>query len=84
MYKHTRRYPSPLHSSLSHLLTFNPHALITQQNPRSVPYAFWHLPLKGLPPGFPAFLDINLSEQGAHTWLSWLQVHMCVSIGFSA
>jgi hypothetical protein len=40
---------------------------------RSVPYAFWHLPLDGLPPGYPVFLDINLSEEGAQTWLSWLQ-----------
>lgn len=40
---------------------------------RSVPYAFWHLPLQGAAAGFPVFLDINLSEQGAQTWLSWLQ-----------
>lgn len=40
---------------------------------RSVPYAFWHLPLDGLPLGYPVFLDINLSEEGAQTWLSWLQ-----------
>jgi hypothetical protein len=38
-----------------------------------VPYAFWHLPLDGLPPGHPVFLDINLSQEGAQTWLSWLQ-----------
>lgn len=29
---------------------------------RDVPYAYWHLPLKNLPDGFPVFLDINLSE----------------------
>lgn len=40
---------------------------------RSVPYAFWHLPLSELPPGYPVFLDINLSQDGAQTWLSWLQ-----------
>ncbi len=40
---------------------------------RSVPYAFWHLPLTELPPGYPVFLDINLSQDGAQTWLSWLQ-----------
>jgi hypothetical protein len=40
---------------------------------RGVPYAFWHLPLEDLPPGYPVFLDINLSEEGAQTWLSWLQ-----------
>jgi hypothetical protein len=40
---------------------------------RGVPYAFWHAPLPGLPPGYPVFLDINLSQQGAQTWLSWLQ-----------
>lgn len=40
---------------------------------RSVPYAFWHLPLDGLPPGFPVLLDINLSQGGAQAWLSWLQ-----------
>lgn len=31
---------------------------------RQIPYAFWHLPLKHLPDGFPVFLDINLSEVG--------------------
>lgn len=40
---------------------------------RNVPYAFWHLPLRDLPPGYPVFLDINLSQEGAQTWLSWLQ-----------
>ena len=38
-----------------------------------MPYAFWHLPLPDLPPGYPVFLDINLSQEGAQTWLSWLQ-----------
>lgn len=40
---------------------------------RSVPYAFRHLPLQDLPPGYPVYLDINLSQEGAQTWLSWLQ-----------
>lgn len=29
---------------------------------RQIPYAFWHLPLKGIPDGFPVLLDINLSQ----------------------
>lgn len=45
---------------------------------RGVPYAFWHLPLEDLPPGYPVFLDINLSEEGAQTWLSWLQEGLLV------
>lgn len=31
---------------------------------RSIPYAFWHLPLRDLPEGFPVFFDINLSQVG--------------------
>lgn len=27
----------------------------------------------GLPPGFPVWLDINLSQDGANTWLNWLR-----------
>eukprot|EP00883_Tetradesmus_obliquus_P001212 jgi/Sobl393_1/11292/SZX78320.1 len=42
-------------------------------NPRNTPYAFWHLPLANLPDGYPLFFDINLSQVGAQTWLSWVQ-----------
>lgn len=41
--------------------------------PRSLPYAFHHLPLSGLPDGFPIWFDINLSEDGAQTWYNWVQ-----------
>lgn len=39
---------------------------------RHVPYAFRHFPLEGLPPGFPVWFDINLSQEGAETWRTWL------------
>ncbi|KAI8467677.1 MAG: hypothetical protein J3K34DRAFT_480735 [Monoraphidium minutum] len=42
-------------------------------NARSVPYGFHHFPLPGAPPGFPVWLDINLSQGGAATWLAWLR-----------
>jgi hypothetical protein len=29
--------------------------------------------MKQLPDGFPVFFDINLSQQGAQTWLTWIQ-----------
>jgi len=48
-------------------------ALLCRVCGRSVPYAFRHLPLQDLPPGYPVYLDINLSQEGAQTWLSWLQ-----------
>jgi hypothetical protein len=40
---------------------------------RNVPYGFHHFPLSGAPPGFPVWLDINLSQAGAATWLAWLR-----------
>ena len=40
---------------------------------RDVPYGFHHFPLPGAPAGFPVWLDINLSEEGASTWLAWLR-----------
>jgi hypothetical protein len=40
---------------------------------RNIPYGFHHFPLTGAHPGFPVWLDINLSEQGAATWLAWLR-----------
>eukprot|EP00879_Flechtneria_rotunda_P008905 GHRR01009325.1.p1 GENE.GHRR01009325.1~~GHRR01009325.1.p1 ORF type:complete len:543 (+),score=191.85 GHRR01009325.1:394-2022(+) len=47
-------------------------------NPRNIPYAFWHLPLSGLPAGFPVFFDINLSHEAAATWLQWVQEGLLV------
>lgn len=38
-----------------------------------MPWGFHHFPLPGAPPGFPAWLDINLSQAGALTWLAWLR-----------
>lgn len=38
-----------------------------------VPFAFRHRPLAGLGPGFPVWLDINLSQDGAQTWAAWLR-----------
>jgi hypothetical protein len=42
-------------------------------NPRNIPYGFHHFPLRGAVPGFPVWLDINLSQGGAATWLTWLR-----------
>ncbi|GBF96992.1 polycystin cation channel family [Raphidocelis subcapitata] len=42
-------------------------------NPRNVPWGFHHFPLPGAPPGFPVWIDINLSQGGALTWLAWLR-----------
>lgn len=42
-------------------------------HPRHVPFGFHHFPLHDAPAGFPVWLDINLSEGGATTWLQWLQ-----------
>lgn len=45
----------------------------TQHARSNIPYGFHHFPLAGLPPGFPVWLDINLSQGGAATWLAWLR-----------
>ncbi len=37
-----------------------------------MPYAFRHFPLKDLPAGFPVWFDINLSQDGAQTWYTWV------------
>lgn len=41
-------------------------------NPRNLPYGFHSLRLQRLGAGFPAVLDINLSQEDAQTWLSFL------------
>lgn len=42
-------------------------------NGSNVPWGLHHFPLPGAPDGFPVWLDINLSERGAQTWLTWLR-----------
>ncbi|KAF5825832.1 hypothetical protein DUNSADRAFT_6611, partial [Dunaliella salina] len=55
--------------------------IITNERPRctqlfslnELPYAFQHIPLKTKRDGFPAFFDINLSEQEAQDWATYLE-----------
>ena len=41
--------------------------------PRNIPYGFHHFSLPSATPGFPVWLDINLSQDGAQAWLTWLR-----------
>ncbi|GFR50551.1 hypothetical protein Agub_g12825 [Astrephomene gubernaculifera] len=41
-------------------------------NPQKLPYAFHYFPLDGKADGFPVWFDINLSEDGAQTWYTYL------------
>ncbi|KAF5834587.1 hypothetical protein DUNSADRAFT_8712 [Dunaliella salina] len=40
---------------------------------QDLPYAFHHFPLEGKEPGFPVFFDINLSEDEAQNWNTYLE-----------
>ncbi|PNW70325.1 hypothetical protein CHLRE_17g715300v5 [Chlamydomonas reinhardtii] len=42
-------------------------------NPQELPYAFHFFPLSGKDDGFPVWFDINLSQDGAQTWFTYLQ-----------
>uniref|UniRef100_A0A7S0NBN4 Polycystin cation channel PKD1/PKD2 domain-containing protein n=1 Tax=Chlamydomonas leiostraca TaxID=1034604 RepID=A0A7S0NBN4_9CHLO len=42
-------------------------------NSQGLPYAFHHFPLRDKTPGFPVFFDINLSQDGASTWETYLE-----------
>lgn len=52
--------------------TYPPHSPVLNPT-RNIPFGFHHFPLEGAPPGFPVWLDINLSQEGASTWLTWLR-----------
>ncbi|KAG2493793.1 hypothetical protein HYH03_008013 [Edaphochlamys debaryana] len=41
-------------------------------NPQKLPYAFHHYPLRNKAEGFPVLFDINLSQQGAQAWYTYL------------
>jgi len=41
-------------------------------NARNLPYAFYYFPLKSKTDGFPVFFDINLGEQGAQDFYTYL------------
>jgi hypothetical protein len=42
-------------------------------NPRNLPYGFHSVRLRRLGDGFPAVLDINLSQEDVLSWLGFLQ-----------
>ncbi|EFJ46305.1 hypothetical protein VOLCADRAFT_93448 [Volvox carteri f. nagariensis] len=41
-------------------------------NPQKLPYAFHFFPLEGKEDGFPIYFDINLSQQGAQAWYTYI------------
>ncbi|GIL76287.1 hypothetical protein Vretimale_5865 [Volvox reticuliferus] len=41
-------------------------------NPQKLPYAFHHIQLEGKDNGFPVYFDINLSEEGAQAWYTYI------------
>ncbi|GLC33126.1 hypothetical protein PLESTB_000367500 [Pleodorina starrii] len=41
-------------------------------NPQKLPYAFHFFPLEGKDDGFPVYFDINLSQEGAQAWYTYI------------